>query len=181
MLSRLLLPRASSAQIVGGRYGLGSKDTHSGLHLRRLREPARRTSRRTASPSASWTMSPSLSLEEKHAPDTVREGHHLLQVLGSRRQTVLSARTRTPSRSSATTPISISRHTSSMTPRRPAVSPFLTCVSVISRSSPPYYINQGGLCRLPQPVLHPEGLQDRQRRQAGRHLPAQLPVDAGRA
>ena len=48
--------------------------------------------------------------------------------------TVLLAQTRTPSRSSVTIPINMYRHTSSMTPRRPAVSPFPICVLVTNRS-----------------------------------------------
>ena len=48
--------------------------------------------------------------------------------------TVLLVRTRTPSRLSATTPINMYRHTSSMTPRRPAVSPSRTCALATSRS-----------------------------------------------
>ena len=42
--------------------------------------------------------------------------------------------TRTPLRLLVTTPINMFRHTSSMTPRRPAVSPSATCASVITRS-----------------------------------------------
>ena len=48
--------------------------------------------------------------------------------------TVLLVQTRTPSRSSVTTPINMYRHTSSMTPRRPAVSPSPICVLVTNRS-----------------------------------------------
>ena len=48
--------------------------------------------------------------------------------------TVLSVPTRTPQRSSVTTPTSSSRLISSMTPRRPAVSPSAIFVSVTSRS-----------------------------------------------
>ena len=51
--------------------------------------------------------------------------------------TAPSARTRTPSRSSATIPISMLRHTSATTPRSPAASPCPTCASATARSSPP--------------------------------------------
>ena len=73
--------------VIGGRYGLGSKDTP---------------------PSSVFAV-----YEELARP---------------------SAPTRTPSRSSATTPTSTSRPTSSTTPRRPAASPSPTCASVTSPS-----------------------------------------------
>ena len=78
-------------KVIGGRYGLGSKDT---------------------------------------PPASVFAVYNELKKDDMKR----TAPTRTPSRSSATTPTSTSRPTSSMTPRRPAASPSATCASV-TRSS----------------------------------------------
>ena len=59
----------------------------------------------------------------------------LLANSGALAVTELLVQTRIPSKSSATTLINTFRHTSSMTLKRQAVSPFLTCVSVINLSN----------------------------------------------
>ena len=75
-------------KVIGGRYGLGSKDTP---------------------PASAFAVYAELAKDEPP--------------------------TRTPSRSSATTPTSTSRPTSSTTPRRPAASPSRTCASATPRSA----------------------------------------------
>ncbi len=102
--------------VTGGRYGLGSKDTPPASVFAVYDELKK------AAPKKQFTIGinddvTKLSLKErKNVPNTA------------------AARTRTPSRSSATTPTSSSRPTSSTTPRRPAASPFPTCASATSPS-----------------------------------------------
>ena len=123
MLSHALASKGDrrDIQIVGGRYGLGSKDTtpqQSSLPYTRTSHPDE--------PKNGFTIGivddvTGHSLpEQQPAPDTAAHGTISLQVLGSRRRRYTSAPTRTPSRSSATTPISTFRLTSSTTQRRPA-------------------------------------------------------------
>ena len=95
---------------------------------------------------------------------------------GASAATAPSARTRTPSRSSATTPISMSRLTSSTTPRRPAASPSATCASA---TSPSRARTTSTRPTSSPATTRPTSCKDFpmvQRRQARRHLPHQLPV-----
>ncbi len=127
--------------LTGGRYGLGSKDTPrppSSLCSRSWR----RISRRSASPSASPMMSPAcLCLKSSPLPSPQQLAPRSASS-GVWAATAPSVRTRTPSRSSATTRISMFRHTSSMTQedRR-------------RDHQPPAFRRQAH----PQPLLHQSG------------------------
>ncbi len=103
------------AKVVGGRYGLGSKDT---------------------TPASIFAVYENLKKREPKHNFTIGIKDDVTG-LGVLAATAPSARTRTPSRSSATTPTSSFRRTSSTTRRRPAVSPSRTCVSATSRSRRP--------------------------------------------
>ena len=94
--------------VIGGRYGLGSKDTP---------------------PASVFAVYNELKKAEMKRQFTIGIIDDVTNMA-----TALSVRTRTPSRSSATIPISSFRLTSSTTPRRPAVSPSATCASAISPS-----------------------------------------------
>src|SRR5699024_2528203 len=82
----------------------------------------------------SWTMLPICPCRRLN----LLRSHPLLVQLnvssGVWAETVPLVLTRTPPRSSVTTPTNTSRLTSSMTPRRQAVSQFPTCVLVTTRS-----------------------------------------------
>ena len=109
----------------GGRYGLGRQASLPFM------KTSKRRNRRTVSRSVSLMTLPTFLLKKKLLPIPLRPVRSAASS-GASAATVRSVPTRTPSRSSVTIPISISRHTSSMTPRRPAASPFRTCVSAIS-------------------------------------------------
>ena len=103
--------------VTGGRYGLGSKDTPPSSVFAVYEELKRDTPKRQFTigivddvtnlslPATDPTLPP-------RAPSPASSGVSAA--------TAPSARTRTPSRSSAITPINMFRHTSSTTPRRPA-------------------------------------------------------------
>ena len=100
--------------VTGGRYGLGSKDTPPSSVFAVYEELAK------AEPKKMFTLGINddvtyLSLEEK-PPQKARPSASS----GVSAATVPLVQTRTPSRSSATTPTSSYRLTSSTTPRRPA-------------------------------------------------------------
>ncbi len=105
--------------LTGGRYGLGSKDTppSSIFALFKELEKDQPKERFTLGITDDVTVlslprSSPLPSPQLLAPRSASSGVWAA--------TVPSAQTRTPSRSSATTLISMFRHTSSMTPRRPA-------------------------------------------------------------
>ena len=102
--------------IYTGRYGLGSKDT----------TPAQIVAVYHNDEKAKFTLGIG-SLQHRKERSTVSSGDLAL--------TVQSERTRTPSRSSATTQTCTRRLTLIMTPRSQAVLQCLTCVSVSCRSS----------------------------------------------
>jgi pyruvate-ferredoxin/flavodoxin oxidoreductase len=105
-------------QVIGGRYGLGSKDTPPASVFAVYDELKRDEMKRQFTIGIVDDVT-NLSLpEDKNCP--------LLPAPSSASSGVWAATapwapTRTPSRSSATTPTSMCRHTSNMTPRRPAV------------------------------------------------------------
>ena len=168
----------SGIKVIGGRYGLGSKDTPPSSIFAAFENLA------ADEPKDHFTLGivddvTGLSLPRRTAliPLPQERSHANSGVSAA---TEPSAQTRTPSRSSATTPTSTYRLTSSMTPkdrRRDHLSPALRRRS----DQEPVLHHQGKLRRMPQPVLHPEGIQDRQRRKAGRHVPSRLPVVRRRA
>ena len=114
-------------KVIGGRYGLGSKDTPPASAFAVYAELAK------ANPKREFTIGivddvTNLSLEEmEDVPNTADPSTIECKL----------APTRTPSRSSATTPTSTSRRTSSTTPRRPAASPSRTCALATPRSVRP--------------------------------------------
>ncbi len=122
--------------LTGGRYGLGSKDTPPSSVF------AIYTELEKDAPKSRFTIGitddvTNLSLPEvKPAPITSAPAPRSASS-GVSAATVLSVPTRTPPRSSATILTSTFRLTSSMTPRRPAVSPSATCVSATSPSAAP--------------------------------------------
>ena len=165
-------------KVVGGRYGLGSKDTPpaSAFAVYRGAQEGRaqarvhhRHRRRRDQPEPARGR----GCAQHRSPR-----HHRVQVLGSgrrryrRRQQELHQDHRRPHRQvrAGLLPVRLQEDR-----RRHHLA---TCALAIqARSSSPYYVDQGRLRRLPQPQLHRQGLQDGPRRQAGRHLPDQLPVE----
>jgi pyruvate-ferredoxin/flavodoxin oxidoreductase len=119
--------------LTGGRYGLGSKDTPPSSVFAVYKELEK------DAPKARFTIGivddvTNLSLPEvKPAPITSAPGTKECKFWGLGGDGTVGA-TRTPQRSSETTPTNISRHTSSMTPRRPVVLPFPICVLATTRS-----------------------------------------------
>ncbi len=115
---RYLARLATTSHLTGGRYGLGSKDTPR-LRVRCVQGAGEGRAQ------AEFTIGivddvTNLSLPEvRPAPNTAAAGTIECKFWGLGGDGTVGA-TRTPSRSSATTPTSTSRHTSSMTPRRPA-------------------------------------------------------------
>ena len=137
--------------LTGGRYGLGSKDTPR-LPSSLCSRSWRRISRRSASPWASPMMSPAcLCLRSSPLPSP--------QLLAPRSAssgvwaaTAPLALTRTPSRSSATTLISMFRHTSSMTLKKTGG---VTISHLRFGDKPirsPYYINQADFVACHNPA-----------------------------
>ena len=106
------------ATVVGGRYGLGSKDTTRPRFSPCLPTWMRR-SRRTALPSALWTTSRAARSRRSRPPIPPPRAPFPASS-GVWEATERWAPTRTPSRLSATTPTSSFRLISSTTPRRPA-------------------------------------------------------------
>ena len=109
-------PMATFPKVIGGRYGLSSKEFTPAMVVRIFDELKKRGSARTTSPSASKTTSPTpasttipTSLPKTPRPCAPCSGAWAL--------TVRSARTRTPSRSSAKKPTCTCRATSCTTPR----------------------------------------------------------------
>ena len=127
--------------LTGGRYGLGSKDTPPSSVF------AIYTELEKDAPKSRFTIGitddvTNLSLPESSPLPSPPPPAPRSASSGVSAATVLSVPTRTPPRSSATILTSTFRLTSSMTPRRPAVSPSATCVSATSH---------------PQPLLHQPG------------------------
>ncbi len=135
----------------GGRYGLGSKDTPPSSVFAvytelEKDEPKRRFTIGIADDvtNLSCPRSSPLPSPQPPAPSSASSGVWAA--------TVPSAPTRTPSRSSATTPTSTFRLTSSMTPRRPAASPSATCAFGDKPIRSPYYINQADFVACHNPA-----------------------------
>ena len=106
------------ATIIGGRYGLGSKDTPPSNVFAVYEELTK------SAPKRQFTVGivddvTHTSLEEKPSPNTAAPGTIECKFWGLGGDGTVGAN-RTPSRSSATTPTSTCRPTSSTTPRRPA-------------------------------------------------------------
>ena len=145
--------------VIGGRYGLGSKDTPPASVFAVYNELKKADNRSASSPSASSTMSPTCPSPKSPLP-TPRQKAPSSASSGVSAATALSVRTRTPSRSSATIPISTFRLTSSTTPRRPAVSPSRHLRFGDKPIKSPYYINKADFVACHNPVLHHQGLPD---------------------
>jgi pyruvate-ferredoxin/flavodoxin oxidoreductase len=169
--------RAEMPKILGGRYGLGSKEFNPGMvkavfdnmaagiaqepfhrgHHRRCHHTSLRSKRVSTWPPKA--LSPASS--------------------GVWAPTVRWAPTRAPSRSSATTPTCMPRPIFPTTPKNPAASPSPTCASARSRSQSTYLIDAADYIACHNPAYVQiydvlEGIKD------GRHLRAQLPWSPGR-
>ena len=120
--------------VIGGRYGLSSKEFTPGMVAGDLRGAGARTA---ASPLHRWHHGRRL----RHEPDLRRLARHRASRDGARgvlrawAPTGPSARTRTRSRSSATRRACMRRATSSTTPRSPARKRCPTCASGRNRSA----------------------------------------------
>jgi pyruvate-ferredoxin/flavodoxin oxidoreductase len=149
-----------SAKILGGRYGLGSKEFNPSMVKAVVDNMAQ------ASPKNHFTVGITDDVTNTSLP--VEEGFDVSRKAlspassGVSAPTVRWAPTRAPSKSSATTPICMPRPTLLTTPKRAAASPSPTCVSARRRS---VHLSDrcGRLHRLPQPGLRPH------LRCAGRH------------
>ena len=127
---RELMPR-----VIGGRYGLSSKEFTPGDGRRRARGAGARAAQAavhdrdhtTTSPARACPMTPRLTSSRRR---------RCARCSSAWAPTGRSARTRTRSRSSATRKACTRRATSSMTPRSPARRPSRTCASGRSRSEP---------------------------------------------
>ena len=109
----------NDVQVIGGRYGLGSKDTPPASVFAVYEELKRDEMKRQFTIGIVDDVT-NLSLpEDKNCPNTAAPAPSSASS-GVWAATVPWAPTRTPSRSSATTPTSTYRPTSSMTPKRPA-------------------------------------------------------------
>ena len=109
----------NDVQVIGGRYGLGSKDTPPASVFAVYEELKRDAMKRQFTIGIVDDVT-NLSLpEDKNCPNTAAPGTIECKFWGLGGDGTV-APTRTPSRSSATTPTSTCRHTSSMTPKRPA-------------------------------------------------------------
>ena len=165
--------------IIGGRYGLGSKDTPPSSVFAVYEELAK------DAPKERFTLGINddvtyLSLEEKPAPNTAAEGtveckfwglggdgtvganKNSTKIIGDHTDKYIQAYFQYDSKKTGGVTISHLRFGDK--PIQRAV-----------------LYQQGRLRGMPQPVLRRQGLQDGQRRKAGRRVHDQLPVDAGRA
>ena len=125
--------RFNDMKVIGGRYGLGSKDTPPDSVFA-VYDELKKDAPKHEFTLASWMTSPTCLWRRRPFPALLLPAPSSASS-GVWAATVLLAPTRTPPRSSATIPTSTSRPTSSMTPRRPAASPSAICVSAISPSS----------------------------------------------
>ena len=169
-----------ASRSVGGRYGLGSKDTPPSSVFAALRESRGRTSPRITSPSVSSTTLPDFPSPRSDCPDTAPAGtiackfwglggdgtvganKNSIKIIGDHTDKYIQAYFQYDSKKTGGVTISHLRFGD-------------------SSDQEPVLHHQGKLRRMPQPVLHPEGIQDRQRRKAGRHVPSRLPVVRRRA
>ena len=132
VVSALYEAGKTGIKVVGGRYGLGSKDTPPASAFAIYEELKKDEPQREFTVGIVDDVT-NLSLPEaEDAPNTAAPGTIECKFWASA-ATARLAPTRTRSRSSATTPTSTSRPTSSTTPRRPAASPSATCASVTPR------------------------------------------------
>ena len=123
--TRMSSPRSSrrgrtGITVVGGRYGLGSKDTPPSSAFAIYKEREKDDARPRVHRRHQRRRHPSLPPRGSGQPQHGGPRHHRVQVLGSGRRRHGRREQELPSRSSATTPTSTSRRTSSTTPRRPA-------------------------------------------------------------
>ena len=166
------------ATIIGGRYGLGSKDTPPSSVFAVYNELAK------DAPKARFTIGITddvtyLSLPEEPAPTRLRKAPRSASS-GAWAATAPSAPTRTPPRSSAThrqvhpglLPVRLEEDRR-RDDQPPALRRQAHQGSVLHQ--------QGRLRGLPQPLLCRQGLQDGQRRQGRRRVHDQLPVERRRA
>ncbi len=122
-------------QIIGGRYGLSSKEFTPAMVKRRVRrdcrspaeKPFHRRHQRRRHRTPAWTTIPT------SPPKIPRRCARFFTAWA---RTAPSAPTRTPSRSLAKTPATTRRATLSTTRKSPAPSPFRICASGPSRSAP---------------------------------------------
>ena len=145
VVSALYEAGLSNIAVIGGRYGLGSKDEPPAAAFAVYDELKK------DAPKQEFTIGivddvTNLSLPmDPDAPNTAAPGTIECKfwglggdgTVGANKNSIkiIGAPTRTPSRSSATTPTSTSRPTSSTTPRRPAASPSATCALAIRPSA----------------------------------------------
>ena len=167
--------RHAGDQVIGGRYGLGSKDTPPASVFAVYEELTKDAPKRQFTIGIVDDVT-NLSLPRKQdLPEHRGRRHHRVQVLGPRRrrhrrrEQELHQDHRRPYRQvcAGLLPVRLQEDR-----RRDHQPPALRRQA----HQEPVLHQQGRLRRLPQPVLHHQGLQDRQRRQAGRRVPHQLPV-----
>ena len=127
--------REPMPRVIGGRYGLSSKEFTPAMVAGVFDELAREQPR-GGSRSASTTTSRGTSLPYDASLDIEPAGHRARGVLRPRAPTARSAPTRTRSRSSATRRTCTRRATSSTTPRSRARRRSRTCASGPGRSAP---------------------------------------------
>ncbi len=166
--------------VIGGRYGLGSKDTPPASVFAVYEELAKeepkrhvhhRHQRRRHSPVPRGACRHRTPLRK--APSSASSGVSAA--------TVPSVPTRTPSRSSATTPTSIVQAYFQYDSKKTGG---VTISHLRFGDKPiraPYYINKADFVACHNPSYITKGFPIVQRRQAGRRVPHQLPVDSGRA
>ena len=166
------LPFAAMPRVIGGRYGLSSKEftpamvkaVFDELTQGRAEEPLHgRHQRRRHPHAASTTTRTSRPKTDEDRP---------LRCSTASAPTARSARTRTRSRSSAKRPTTTPRATSSTTRRSPARSRSRTCASARSRSARTYLITQANFIACHQ-FSFLEQLDMLKWAEPGAHLPAQ--------
>ena len=124
-------------RVIGGRYGLSSKEFTPGHGRRRVRRARARAAAAAVHRSGSTTTSRGTSLAYDRVAGHRAAGHRARGVLRPRARTGRSARTRTRSRSSAPRRTCTPRATSSTTRRSRARRPSRTCASGRGRSARP--------------------------------------------
>ena len=167
-------PARHDIQVIGGRYGLGSKDTPPASVFAVYEELAKDEPKRQFTIGIVDDVT-NLSLEEQERPQHRRRRHHRVQVLGSGRrrhrwrEQELHQDHRRPYRQvcAGLLPVRLQEDR-----RRDHQPPALRRQA----HQEPVLYQQGRLRRLPQPVLYHQGLPDRPRRQARRRVHDQLPV-----
>ena len=172
--------RATMPRVIGGRYGLSSKDFNPAMAKAVFDELQEAQSRRTASRSASTTMSRTpASTFDPHVRDRAgRRGARGVLRPGRRRHGRRQQEQRQDHRRGCRA--ATRRATSSTTRTSPARRRSRICASGRGRSSAPYLIQQASFVGLPPVPVSSTRLDVLRLAAPRRHLPAEQPVRAGR-